>query len=347
MAQFNTYTNMLDTEVATTDELGIWDTSAVEFKNITLAEFIDYVNSAAQVIPDGTDEGQTVVWDDTGSEWDVSSVIGVVPGLVVSTDREPWLSSNQDSGTAGLRITNLLSGAVPVYSAEDGAGNLSPCQFAGTKITFSASEGTYGYGVVPSATAPSATVKITTETDVAANGNVIVFGRGRYNALTPFVIGPLVDGDVIAELQFTGADGAFATGANAELYGTIKGVYKTGDLLELTLDADDVIITGDLTSSQTLVFDSTAYASNQDVFAGNRYMFNTTAASRTATFDASPTIGDMVGIMDNAGTFQTNKMILNPNGLKFYGTTGNMDIEDENFSGVFIYTGSTEGWKLI
>jgi hypothetical protein len=49
---------------------------------------------------------------------------------------------------------------------------------------------------------------------------------------------------------------------------------------------------------------------------GNAYPCDTTSAAFTVTLPATPRVGDQVQILDYAGTFNTNNLTVNPNGLK-------------------------------
>ena len=55
--------------------------------------------------------------------------------------------------------------------------------------------------------------------------------------------------------------------------------------------------------------------------AGTGYPMNTTSGALTVTLPASPTAGQLISIVDYAGTFATNKLTINPNGNKINGNT--------------------------
>ncbi len=50
--------------------------------------------------------------------------------------------------------------------------------------------------------------------------------------------------------------------------------------------------------------------------AGTGYPMNTTSGALTVTLPASPSAGNMISIVDYAGTFATNNLTINPNGNK-------------------------------
>ena len=81
--------------------------------------------------------------------------------------------------------------------------------------------------------------------------------------------------------------------------------------------------------------------------ANEGYFVNTTSGSITATLPASPTAGDIIGFKDYANTFDTNKLVLNPNGNKIQGATSNFHITTEGIAIIFLYIDSTKGWLLV
>lgn len=81
--------------------------------------------------------------------------------------------------------------------------------------------------------------------------------------------------------------------------------------------------------------------------ANEGYFVNTTSGSITATLPASPTAGDIIGFKDYANTFDTNKLVLNPNGNKIQGQATNFEATTEGIAIIFLYIDSTKGWLLI
>lgn len=85
--------------------------------------------------------------------------------------------------------------------------------------------------------------------------------------------------------------------------------------------------------------------SNITLSTGNRYFVDTSAA-RTLTLPASPTMGDEVQIFDAAGTAATNNITVSNNSLKINGVTDSAVLDVNGVAAVFIYTGSTYGWRM-
>jgi len=83
------------------------------------------------------------------------------------------------------------------------------------------------------------------------------------------------------------------------------------------------------------------------VAANDRYFVDTSGGTKTITLPAAPQTGDQVSFIDVAGTFDTNALTINPNGLKIMGSTTNLDIATENAGIQLAYSGSTNGWRLV
>ena len=79
---------------------------------------------------------------------------------------------------------------------------------------------------------------------------------------------------------------------------------------------------------------------------GNLYPCDTTSAAFTVTLPASASVGDQVQILDYAGTFNTNNLTVNPNGLKIQTDIGNRLFNINRIALTFTYVDSTQGWSL-
>ena len=77
---------------------------------------------------------------------------------------------------------------------------------------------------------------------------------------------------------------------------------------------------------------------------GNAYPCNTTSATITVTLPATPSAGDQVQVVDYAGTFDTNALILNPNGNKLESGTGNLALTGDREGVILTYIDATQGW---
>ena len=77
---------------------------------------------------------------------------------------------------------------------------------------------------------------------------------------------------------------------------------------------------------------------------GNLYPCNTTSSAFTVTLPASASVGDQIGIVDYAGTFGTNPIIINPNGLKLNGSTSSLVASNNREGLTLIFLDTTQGW---
>jgi hypothetical protein len=78
--------------------------------------------------------------------------------------------------------------------------------------------------------------------------------------------------------------------------------------------------------------------------AGNGYFCNTTSAGFTVTLPATPSAGDQVQLVDYAGTFDTNVLVIDPNGEDIEGGTDNLALTGEREGVILTYIDSTQGW---
>ena len=89
-----------------------------------------------------------------------------------------------------------------------------------------------------------------------------------------------------------------------------------------------------------------AISANTTLVAGRRY-FVDTAAARTLTLPASPTLGQEIVIFDATGSAGTNNITLSRNGNKINGLTEDAIIDVNQAITTVIYTGTTLGWSFI
>jgi hypothetical protein len=77
---------------------------------------------------------------------------------------------------------------------------------------------------------------------------------------------------------------------------------------------------------------------------GNAYPCDTTSAAFTVTLPATPSAGDQVQVVDYAGTFDTNALVIDPNGEDIEGGTDNLQLIGEREGVILTYIDSTQGW---
>jgi hypothetical protein len=128
----------------------------------------------------------------------------------------------------------------------------------------------------------------------------------------------------------------------------------------LTTDTTFILPSADGTANQILKTDGSGNLSFVDSFsgiawqsvqttgftasAGNAYPCNTTSAGFTVTLPATPSAGDQVQLVDYAGTFDTNALIIDPNGEDIEGSGGNFELTGERIGVILTYIDSTQGW---
>jgi len=94
-----------------------------------------------------------------------------------------------------------------------------------------------------------------------------------------------------------------------------------------------------------LAWQSVVTTSTITVVAGRAYFINTTSNACTVTLPSgTPTAGQQVQLVDYAGTFDTNKVTINPNGNKIEGSTNNVLLSGEREGVILTYIDSTQGW---
>jgi hypothetical protein len=98
------------------------------------------------------------------------------------------------------------------------------------------------------------------------------------------------------------------------------------------------------TPSAGINFQSSVKTSGFTAVAGEGYFCNTTSSAFTVTLPATPTAGQQVAVVDYAGTFDTNKLTISPNGNKIEGSTDNVLLNGEREGATLTYIDSTQGW---
>lgn len=80
----------------------------------------------------------------------------------------------------------------------------------------------------------------------------------------------------------------------------------------------------------------------------NEYILaDTSSAAWTLTFPASANAGDKIFVVDLKNTFDTNKLTIARNGLKFENQSTDLVIDMKGFIAMFYYVDATIGWKRI
>jgi hypothetical protein len=78
--------------------------------------------------------------------------------------------------------------------------------------------------------------------------------------------------------------------------------------------------------------------------ANEAYPCDTTSAGFTVTLPATPSAGDQVQVVDYAGTFDSNALIIDPNGEDIEGGVSSLKLTGEREGVILTYIDSTQGW---
>jgi len=145
------------------------------------------------------------------------------------------------------------------------------------------------------------------------------------------------------------------TTANGTNYVALKAPASVSADLTFTLPATDgtngqVLTTNGsgvlsfATPASGIAWQSSVKTSGFTAVAGEGYFCNTTSAGFTVTLPATPTAGQQVAVVDYAGTFDTNPLVISPNGGKIEGGTTNLQLNGEREGVLLVYIDSTQGW---
>jgi hypothetical protein len=128
---------------------------------------------------------------------------------------------------------------------------------------------------------------------------------------------------------------------------SIDFILVLGDVLSIGTPSDGTITSAKLASGTTgLIAWQSVQTTNFTASAGKAYPVNTTSAGITMTLPASATTGATIQVVDYAGTFATNVLTINPNGLKIQSQTGNIIVNKINEALTLTYIDSTSGWLV-
>ena len=124
--------------------------------------------------------------------------------------------------------------------------------------------------------------------------------------------------------------------------GTTLTLGASGDTVALASGASQ---TG-FGRTGTVDWDTTPKTATFTGVSGNGYFVNTTGGVVTANLPASPSAGDIMAVVDYAGTADTNNITIGRNGSKINGATSDQTISNENSGATFVFVDSTQGWKF-
>ena len=94
-------------------------------------------------------------------------------------------------------------------------------------------------------------------------------------------------------------------------------------------------------------WDTTAKTAGFTGVSGNGYFINTTGGAVTITLPASPSAGDIVAVVDYAGTASNNNITIGRNSSKINGDTDDLVITKNDSGITLVFVDATEGWKNV
>lgn len=94
-------------------------------------------------------------------------------------------------------------------------------------------------------------------------------------------------------------------------------------------------------------FQTVTTSSNVTASAGQAIFLDTSSGGRTITLPSSPALGDTIRVFDVARTFDSNACTIGRNGERIMGDTADMTINTEGASFDLVYSGSSQGWRLL
>jgi hypothetical protein len=112
----------------------------------------------------------------------------------------------------------------------------------------------------------------------------------------------------------------------------------------LTTNGSGILSFSTISADGTADWDTTVKTTGFTATANKGYFCNTTSAGFTVTLPATPSAGDEVIVLDYAGTFDTNALVINPNGNKIEGVTSNQQLSGEREGIRLVYIDATQGW---
>jgi hypothetical protein len=148
------------------------------------------------------------------------------------------------------------------------------------------------------------------------------------------------------------------TTANGTNYVALKAPASVSADLTFTLPATDgtngqVLTTNGsgvlsfATPASGIAWQSSVKTSGFTATAGEGYFCNTTSAGFTVTLPATPTAGQQIAVVDYAGTFDTNALVISPNGGKIESGTVDLQLSGEREGVILVYIDSTQGWLAV
>ena len=202
-------------------------------------------------------------------------------------------------------------------------------------------------------------------TNAATGNGPILSSQGQTNV--PINITPAGTGDVFINPPSSGSLAIKGNATNAGIFkifedtdlGSYHSGFTVGNLTEdivYTLPLEDATTSGDALTSNasgtlswttiagglTWVVKTTTYTA----VANDGILADTSGGAWNLTLPAG-TLGDEIGVIDYAATFDSNNLTIKPDGSeKIQGTAADLTVSIERAGMTLIYSGSAQGWLL-
>tara|TARA_Y100000588_G_C14280256_1_gene936792 strand:- start:10917 stop:11603 length:687 start_codon:yes stop_codon:yes gene_type:complete len=169
-------------------------------------------------------------------------------------------------------------------------------------------------------------------TSAKIDDNAVVTAAIANDAVTGAKLNPpLVQGDII-----------YADGTD-----TITRLAKGTAAQVLTMNGGATAPSWADAAGGGLELQATPKTSTFTAVAGERYLVDTSSSAFTMNFPASPSVGDTVGVVDYAGTFDTNNLTLGRNSVNVLREAADGVINTKNWSTDWMYVHATPGWLPV
>jgi hypothetical protein len=142
-----------------------------------------------------------------------------------------------------------------------------------------------------------------------------------------------------------------ATGYLALSGGTMTGdiTFNAGQTIAGYLPTTGGTMTGDIVFASGQVFLNWIYknATYNPALVGDAILADTSGGAFTITLPASPATNDYVAVADYKGTFATNNLTINSNGLNLMGSVQTLILNVNYRNVTLVYSGATQGWVIV
>jgi hypothetical protein len=81
--------------------------------------------------------------------------------------------------------------------------------------------------------------------------------------------------------------------------------------------------------------------------AGDNILADTSGGAFTITLPASASLGATISVVDHKGTFATNNLTINSNGLNLMGSVQTLILNVNYRNVTLVYSGATQGWVIV